>query len=394
MSRDDILDDAIAEATGLDVESIGEAAFRRSVDALLARRGFKSRVACAAALPDLNLEDLMEDLVVPETWFFRDRGPFAFLSDWVRRNPRDFLRVLSVPCSTGEESYSIAITLIDAGLAADRFSIDAVDISRRALEKAARAVYRKSSFRDAIAGFRAYFTETEDGLALSDDIRTLVRFHRDDLVRPSYLARQRPYDIVFCRNLLIYLNAEARRAVLNNVSRLLARDGVAVAGASELPTFVSAGYTAEPERCSFACRKAGPAQPGPRRVPSAQSPGREAVTPRLGPEMEASLDVVRGLADKGALGEASRLCDRLLASAPADPEHQCLRGILDEALDRLDAAEDSFRKALYLDPGHYPALLHMSALCYRRGERSKGDLFRRRAQQAARGGVESDGPLR
>ena len=114
---------------------------------IIARAVSKRRLVCD--LPDLQtylqrlqsstaeLEELIEEVVVPETSFFRDRQPFTFLeshvkTEWLNNQNRGILRILSVPCSSGEEPYSIAITLLNAGLTPNRIHIDAVDISKKA----------------------------------------------------------------------------------------------------------------------------------------------------------------------------------------------------------------------------------------------------------------------
>lgn len=383
MTADRILREIVADTAGFDVELLGEATFTRAVETLMARRGLASRDEYAAAVrgSTAELQELLEELAVPETWFFRDRGPFEFLRDWARSRRR-FLRVLSVPCSTGEEPYSIAITLFEAGLPPDRFSIDAVDISRRALEAAARALYGRSSFRETLDTSQGRFTRVENGFTVAKEVAAAVRFHRDNLVHPFFLREQGPYDVIFCRNLLIYLGAGARSAVLSNLDRLLAPEGVLVVGASELPVFIQNGYAAVSHPCAFACSKAP-------RV-AAQQPQ---APPVLAPAAAgASLDSAWRLADQGAIEEALQVCGTLPATGPAQPEQYYLMGLLSLALDRLDAAEDYFRKALYLDPDHYAALLQMSALCERRGDLSTCGLFRTRARELAARGAELDEP--
>jgi len=154
---------------------------------------------------------------------------------------------------------------------------------------------------------------------------------------------------------------------------------------------VAAGYLAVPRPYSFACRK-GPAEVPPP-PPVSRPPVLETAAPLAdsgsSPVGEASLDAAWHLANAGALEQAAEVCDRLLVREPARPEHYYLKGLLSEALDQLDTAEDLFRKALYLDPDHYPALLHMSTLSQRRGEHSRSELFRTRAKRIAQRGVES-----
>ena len=393
MTGDESVRDMIAEAAGINFQLLDKMAFARSFDVVMARRGYAAREAYVAALLGSadELQDLIEELAIPETWFFRDRGPFEYLKEWARNASGSFVRVLSAPCSTGEEPYSIAISLLEAGLRPGRFSIDAVDISQRALEAGVRAIYRESSFREPLEGYRDYFAEAENGFVLSPEVAGLVRFRRDNLINPSFLRGQGPYQVVFCRNLLIYLTDEARRKLLKTIDHLLAPDGLLVVGASELPAFLQSGYLAVPRPYSFACRKE-PAEVPPY-PPVSRPPLLETAAPLAdsgsSPVGEASLDAAWHLANAGALEQAAEVCDRLLVREPARPEHYYLKGLLSEALDQLDTAEDLFRKALYLDPDHYPALLHMSTLCQRRGEHSSSELFRTRAKNIALRGVES-----
>ena len=88
-----------------------------------------------------ELQALIEEVAIPESWFFRDSRPFEILatfarSGWVERPDRKPLTVLSVPCAGGEEPYSIAMTLLEAGLPLERFRVDAVDVSERSLARA------------------------------------------------------------------------------------------------------------------------------------------------------------------------------------------------------------------------------------------------------------------
>src|SRR5262249_46449070 len=91
----------------------------------------------------------LEQVLVPETWFFRYPDAYQYLKRWARQQiaTRKHLRILSVPCSTGEEPYSIAIALFDAGLTPQQFTIDAADISSNALKKAQAGIYTNNSFR-------------------------------------------------------------------------------------------------------------------------------------------------------------------------------------------------------------------------------------------------------
>src|SRR6266852_1112454 len=139
---------------GLDVGSVGRSSIERAVAdrqsacALPDRHMYWERVSTCGA----ELQALIEAVVVPETWFFRDREAFATLASigqeqWLRAPADGVLRLLSLPSSTGEEPYSMAMALLDAGVPAHRFQVDAVDISARVLAYAGRRMYGKNSFR-------------------------------------------------------------------------------------------------------------------------------------------------------------------------------------------------------------------------------------------------------
>jgi chemotaxis protein methyltransferase WspC len=118
---------------GLDLDSVGASSLRAAVAARMAARGVRDPALYASLLESRDeREALVDAVVIPETWFFRDRVPFELLAE--RATPG--LRVLSAPCSSGEEPYSIAMALLDAGLAPGGFRIDALDISAPLLARA------------------------------------------------------------------------------------------------------------------------------------------------------------------------------------------------------------------------------------------------------------------
>jgi chemotaxis protein methyltransferase WspC len=125
-----------------------------------------------------ELQELVEAVVVPETWFFRDPQAFSAMTriameEWLPAHPSGPLRLLSLPCSTGEEPYTMAMALIDAGLPADRLRIDAIDISKHALAKARRAIYGRNSFRGKdLAFLDRHFAQAERARASARPVRS------------------------------------------------------------------------------------------------------------------------------------------------------------------------------------------------------------------------------
>ncbi|MEB3199351.1 MAG: CheR family methyltransferase [Synechococcaceae cyanobacterium] len=236
----------LAEHCGLSGSVLGAHQLQRVLRQRLQASGCRDPQAYLQQLRSSPEEqqELVERLVVSETWFFRDRQPFAHLAShalrrW-RAEPLRPLRLLSAPCASGEEAWSMAITLLEQGLAPQRFQIDAVDISREAIRKARRAIYGRHSFRGVSdSERRRHFLPVEEGgralsYALRADLRPCVQFRRANLL--SGLAGLRgPYDVVFCRNLLIYLEDQAAQALLQGLAALMPPGGLLVVGAAEGP---------------------------------------------------------------------------------------------------------------------------------------------------------------
>ncbi len=393
----------VREAIGFDPESTGAGTFAQVI-----RAEMKCDGRCGPCVERLRgspgaFQALLDRVVVPETWFFRDPPAFALLAslagEWKRARP---LRILSAPCATGEEPYSIVMALLDAGLAPGRFQVDAADISARALDAARRAVYGKASFREGPPN--GYFTREDGEARLSGEISSMVCFRQANLADPAFLSEEAAYDFVFCRNVLIYLSGEARRIVFENLQRLLARDGVLFTGHAELAALEGEGDEPLSHQGAWAGRRARAAgsvsNAAPRPVQKSQNPARpgriEPVAGRAALETGPSapteaassrLEDARRLADAGEIEKASVLCDEVLKSQPLSADAYFLKGLIEEARGSARSAEECFRKALYLNPNHYDTLLHMSVL--QSGAQAR--LYSRRAQQVSEAEAQNGG---
>ncbi len=175
-----------------------------------------------------------------ETYFFRETRQFEILIDHIlpeRRagSPSHPLRVLSAGCSSGEEPYSLAIALHNAGLppAGKTWEIDARDLNPERIARAREAVYDETSLRacDAEAR-RRYFTVEGGRFRLKDRYRAGVRFVQSNLLAPG-LTLERRYDVILCRNLLIYFCDSAFESLIGLFARSLAPDGYLFLGHSE-----------------------------------------------------------------------------------------------------------------------------------------------------------------
>jgi chemotaxis protein methyltransferase CheR len=223
-------------ATRLAVASI-------SCEAYLARLG-------AAPFPRDELRALARDLTVGETYFFRNPDQFrAFsevaLPDLLSRpsGPRR-LRILSAGCASGEEAYSIAILLADRIAAPWTASIRAVDLNSAALAKAAEGRYSAWALRDTSEEIqRRWFHRQGRDLVLGDEPRRRVVFEERNLVEPDpALWGPEAYDVVFCRNVLMYLTPQNAAKVMECIERSTAQGGYLFIGHAETLRGLSQGF--------------------------------------------------------------------------------------------------------------------------------------------------------
>ncbi|MGA0611150.1 CheR family methyltransferase [Caldimonas sp. KR1-144] len=389
---------------GLDAASIGSSAIERAVRQRAQRCGFDDLGLYWQHLQGApaELQELIEAVVVPETWFLRDRESFAALGQIAierQRRAGGVLRLLSLPCSTGEEPYSMAITLLEAGVAASQFTIDAVDISSQSLAQARRAEYGRNAFRGGELAFRErYFSAVGDERwRLDDAVRRPVRYRQGNLLDAELLQGEPPYDIVFCRNVLIYFDRATQQRALAALERLLAPEGVLFVGPSETALLLRHEFQSLKLPLAFAFRRASApavaaahvAVARKKAAPPPAPPRRAAPAPRPAPASRPSappppakpdaLAEATRLADSGQLDEAKRLCSEVLRTQPASADAQHLLGLIHDAQGDAARAADCYRKALYLDPKHQEALLHLAFLLEKRGELGAAQRLQQRA---------------
>lgn len=415
------IDAILADRLGLDPRTIGAGFVPRAVRNRMKAVGLDDPDAYEALVrtSEAELQELVEEVVVPESWFFRDVLPFQFLkrharSGWTARPDRGAMRVLSIPCAGGEEPYSIAVTLDDAGLPPERCRVDAVDVSGQRLAMARRGVFSRNALRgmspDVVA---RWFQEQPDGFQIIDPIRRRVRFRQGNILDPRLLADEPPYDVIFCRNLLIYLGAAARASAATVLDRLLAPDGVVIVGHADplaAPGVASRlVLAAEPGAFAFR-RRAEDVVPAPAPVPvpapiaplqafasptfdlqgseAAADPPPPFEAPAPAPPLEVEgdarplLEQAAEHANRGRHGRALACCEaEIRRKGPSAPAYSLMGGI-HQAAGRRAEAESCFNKAIYLDPNHDEALLSLALLAERRGDQAAASGFRRRADRA------------
>jgi chemotaxis protein methyltransferase WspC len=402
------VESAFRTRTGLDPAALGPSVFPRAVETRMRERTVATPEAyfgLFTADPD-EPDALAAEVVVPETWFFRGgRDLFDRLAQFVAahaatRNLQP-VRILSFPCSTGEEPYSLAIALHEHLVPPAQYNLDAVDLSPRHLASAAEGRYPAFAFREPGTDIRpTHFREQADRWEVAPHLRAVVQFRRGNATHPVFLADEPPYDLILCRNLFIYLTPDARRQAMSTLDRLLAPKGwlcLTHAEANRLPPgrFVQEGPPAfglyrrgsasgvhrrpeavravpAPKTPAVAEQPAGPPAPAPAPTPPLAVPVGSRVTAAA----------VRALADAGRLTEARAACARLLEEQPSTAEVYSLLGIIHQAEGQMDRAVEAFRKALYLEPDYPEALSHMIVLCDRRGDAAQARALRKRLERA------------
>jgi chemotaxis protein methyltransferase CheR len=198
-----------------------------------------ARALSAARGERAALAAFVDELAVGETYFFREPGAFAFAVDEARRVLAwrgGELRVWCAGCASGEEAYALAIELLAAGVESP--VVVATDLAASALAKARAAVYRSWSFRGASELVRAPFFEDAGGgmRRVGGDVRARITFVQHNLVSGE-APDGGPFDLVFCRNVLIYFEPAAVDAAVALLRGALVPGGVLVLGASDPPLF-------------------------------------------------------------------------------------------------------------------------------------------------------------
>lgn len=181
---------------------------------------------------------VMDAFSVQETYFWREFDQVRTLVEQIV--PRFFLkhtrplRIWSAACATGEEPYSIAMALEEAGWAAHPIEIIASDASEAALAKARARTYRERSFRNLSTALRdKYFEPQADGLRLKDAIADKVTFHWANLLALDEFPEASTVDVIFCRNVFIYFSPATISRVLAGFAKRLPEGAPLFVGASE-----------------------------------------------------------------------------------------------------------------------------------------------------------------
>jgi chemotaxis protein methyltransferase WspC len=386
----------LCQRIGINVDVVGDRAISRAIEV--------RRLACC--LPNLEtylkkiqsseqeFNELVEQIVIPETSFFRDRKPFDLLVSQIRsqelsKSRSSPLRILSAPCSTGEEPYSIAIALLEAGLPSHRFHIDAIDISQVAIDQAKRAIYGKNSFRGSDwVNRNQYFLKVDDQqreqYEVRPHVRSTVNFRRGNLLDAFVVSGHtsmlnQKYDIIFCRNLLIYLETSVCQRLFKCFHQMLVPDGLLFVGSSETSKVPSESFEYLQQSFAFVYRKRSIFSHQIAKIKKQTNILTETRTVQeIIPQPDVEFQRMQELANVGQLALAIHACKNYLKHNTTHSEAYKLLAILYQATGNYIQSECYFQKTLYLNPNDNEALMNLALLKTARGDKIGADRLHKR----------------
>jgi chemotaxis protein methyltransferase CheR len=365
---------------------------------------FAQRLDTDAAVFDA----LIGNLTVGETYFFREPAQFEVLRTRVlpdlRRGlaERARLRVWSAGCASGEEPYSLAILLEEQGLA-DQATVLGTDISRAALQRAREASYGIWSLRGSPGATASpNFERHGDRFAVHARLRRRVEFRYLNLAESTYPSAENGtagVDLILCRNVMIYFDAETVRQVARRLYQSLRPGGWLITGPSDPPLWDCAPFRTRVEdgcvvyqREHPASKEASPpfvfspetvAQTVPDPSPPAPCVAVEETAAPIAPPTESDLpaivETVRQLADAGDALAAEQAAIDALRRFPLCPDLHYLHAVVCTELGRSEAAIASLRRVLYIDPALALAHFTLASVLRRAGRQEEAQ----RAYQAA-----------
>ena len=234
----------LRERSGLDLSADKQYLVESRLTPLARKAGLASLGELVAKVRSNNerlIVDVVEAMTTNESFFFRDKIPFDHFADTIMpgllasRAKERRLRIWCAAASTGQEPYSLAMCLKEMKdkLSGWRVDILGTDLSNEVLEKAKAGVYSQFEVQRGlpIKMLVKHFSQVGDTWQISPEIRAMVQFRPLNLL--SDFAHLGGFDVVFCRNVLIYFDQETKIGVLNRIARLLGQDGFLVLGAAE-----------------------------------------------------------------------------------------------------------------------------------------------------------------
>lgn len=418
----------VHERCGLHLEGLAEARLFRAVASLKASTGLTdtSQLIKRLTSDPALFEHFVSQLTVNETYFFRE--PDAL--DWLVNIylPKRLsagkapLSIFSAGCSSGEEPYSIAMMLYERfGERAQKlFTLAGGDLDHQVLAKARQAVYGGMAFRALSPAFKErYFSPYQGRFKLHDSLRQWVTFHSFNLLNANESSPGGPFDVILFRNVSIYFDEQTRRHIHQQLSQLLAPNGILLCGVTETlgndlgvfelteaqgvfyfrraeqsPVLVSAPHpfpwvaidnnaderieSSDGFAIGDGIASSDDLIPVAPHEPTAESKARESKTTE---SITQQLYTAHRLLNQNAFDEAATLLAVLLTQQPWSIDALVLAGLVARWQQQPHLAYDHFKRAIYVAPECWPAHFYLAEL-YRQGELTDEPLQRQRRYAA------------
>jgi chemotaxis protein methyltransferase CheR len=244
--------DFLYRRTGLSFSESKRYFIDRRLEERIAATGspsFQAYFSLLRADADHEIEFLINSFTVNETYFYREDHQLRCMTSNLlgaiveHRPPGSTIRIWSIPCSTGEEPYSIALWLMENWPQVDNYNVEIVgsDIDTRALRAAAEGIYGDRALMRLSRGIvDRYFKPVADSKhEIDEGLRNSIEFTRANVIDPKDMARYRDFDLIFCRNVLIYFDDASRRQAAENLYDCLRPGGYICLGHSESMSRIS-----------------------------------------------------------------------------------------------------------------------------------------------------------
>lgn len=225
----------VLSLTGINLTAYKENQMKRRIDALIKKNmcGTYDEYLIKLKGDRKSLEDFVAYLTINVTEFFRNPSQWEVLEQQIfplllqkKRN----IKIWSAACSTGDEPYSLAMTLSKL-IPTSQIQILATDIDKEVLTKAQEGFYQSRNLANLPKSFQEkYMTPVADGFQVRDDLKKCITFKQHNLLKDPYPSGM---DLIVCRNVLIYFTEEAKREIYTNFNRALADDGILFVGSTE-----------------------------------------------------------------------------------------------------------------------------------------------------------------
>jgi chemotaxis protein methyltransferase CheR len=379
-----------------------------------------------------EFDHLLDLITIPETYFFRDEGQFNALKRFVipellkkKSQSNSPLRIWSAGCSSGEEPYTVAMIVAEGapGDAYPETQILATDVSHAALEAARRGVYGTRSVRNIPEEYlRRFFTQRGDSYLLDEAIKKMVEFRYFNLMTEPYpLMKRSGWDIIFCRNVIIYFQQESTRKVIHSFYQSMKEGGYLFAGYSESLRYFSDEFSTVQVGGVFLYQKVAVEKKGQQKtrrkrrrrsqlaVVSSERDRRlqpvasketekieqicfqaeellekgqpEQASALLAPYLEKSNPSERILLlqaeialNQGDLEKAAELCKTTIIGVPLSVTGHFLLGIVYRTWEKKHEAIEEFKKVVYLQPEHALARFNLGDLYSQVGQIDEAKL--------------------